>query len=988
MSEVYPHFRASYTHEELVESFLLTPADLELVFGCRTDVNRCGMALLLKALDYLGYVPDGLETVPSAVRAFIASQLGLLWDCSEHYVWESRTRDQHLSLIRRYTGWRPPDAFDKEDLDHWLRQHAVCEVQTLDGLFAFACHRLRSLRVELPAEGELQRVVQSALSGFFQDTQRQITAAIPPEVRLRIDDLLVVPEGRILSEFERIKADPGKPGVGQFEAEVEKLRAIRAVGLSPDPFERVPWKVLQTLRRRAMNEKASEMREHSDEIRYALMGSVLHMRGLEVTDDVTRMAIELIHRIDVRSEKQLHREWLADLQRVDGKLQILSTVAKAVIESPDGIVREVLFPRVKEETFQHLVAEFDVTGPNLRLLRQAIMQRKFARHYRRMLPLLLETLHFRSDNRFQPLIAALTLIQRHVNSHHRYFPAEEAIPLEGVVTPAWEEKVCDASAGERKIHRRYYELCVLQKLQRALKCKEVWVEGSYAFRNPSEDMPRDWGDEPRRRLHYDALGKPMDAQMFVRALKARLVESLTAFNRTMPQLNHVRIFHPNKQEERGLWALAKLERQPEAHSLGLIKEAINTQYGILDLLDVFVEADRLVDFTRFFTHSGTKEVRSREALRPLLILDLFAEGTNTGIRRVANANHHYSYDELLYVRKMYFSPEALRNANAAVVNRLLALRNPQLWGHGASSCASDATKFESWKQNPMTEWRARYNGYGVMVYWHVETNAVCIYSQLKSFSNSEVAAMIEGLVRHDTDMRVEKNFVDSHGQSEVAFAFCDLLNTVRLMPRLKRIKYERLYLPGPGTAMEYPHLAGTFARPIRFECIEQQYDEMVKATVALKQGTASADAILKRYNSYNRTHPTYKALTELGKAAKTLFLCQYLSSRETQREVHEGLNVVENWNATNDFICYGRQGELATNSREQQEVVTLSLQLLQNCLMLINTILVERTIEQEGLWGRLSAEDHRALTPLFHGHINPYGQFTLDLARPSFLRAA
>jgi hypothetical protein len=33
------------------------------------------------------------------------------------------------------------------------------------------------------------------------------------------------------------------------------------------------------------------------------------------------------------------------------------------------------------------------------------------------------------------------------------------------------------------------------------------------------------------------------------------------------------------------------------------------------------------------------------------------------------------------------------------------------------------------------------------------------------------------------------------------------------------------------------------------------------------------------------------------------------------------------WNATDDFICYGRQGELATNSREQQEVVTLSLQL-------------------------------------------------------------
>ena len=85
--------------------------------------------------------------------------------------------------------------------------------------------------------------------------------------------------------------------------------------------------------------------------------------------------------------------------------------------------------------------------------------------------------------------------------------------------------------------------------------------------------------------------------------------------------------------------------------------------------------------------------------------------------------------------------------------------------------------------------------------------------------------MIEGLVRHDTEMRVEKNFVDSHGQSEVAFAFCHLLGSVRLMPRLKRIKYERLYLPDKGIAADYPNLAGTFARPIRWELIEQQYDD-------------------------------------------------------------------------------------------------------------------------------------------------------------------
>jgi len=76
------------------------------------------------------------------------------------------------------------------------------------------------------------------------------------------------------------------------------------------------------------------------------------------------------------------------------------------------------------------------------------------------------------------------------------------------------------------------------------------------------------------------------------------------------------------------------------------------------------------------------------------------------------------------------------------------------------------------------------------------------------------------------------------------------------------------------------------------------------------------------------------------------------------------------------------------NSRAQQEISTLCLQLLQNCLMLINTLLVERTIEAHHLVGPFSEEDRRALTPLFYEHVNPYGVFALDLEQPSFLEAA
>jgi len=90
-------------------------------------------------------VPPTLEQIPREVRSFIVGQLGLLWDFSEHYVWESRTREQHLVLIRQHTGWRSPSKQDKEELEHWLRTEAAFTACTTDRLFAEACQRLRAL---------------------------------------------------------------------------------------------------------------------------------------------------------------------------------------------------------------------------------------------------------------------------------------------------------------------------------------------------------------------------------------------------------------------------------------------------------------------------------------------------------------------------------------------------------------------------------------------------------------------------------------------------------------------------------------------------------------------------------------------------------------------------------------------------------------------------------------------------------------------------
>jgi TnpA family transposase len=53
---------------------------------------------------------------------------------------------------------------------------------------------------------------------------------------------------------------------------------------------------------------------------------------------------------------------------------------------------------------------------------------------------------------------------------------------------------------------------------------------------------------------------------------------------------------------------------------------------------------------------------------------------------------------------------------------------------------------------------------------------------------------------------------------------------------------------------------------------------MVKYVTAVRLGTAETESILRRFVRSNIQHPTYKAFSELGRAIKTIFLCQYLHS--------------------------------------------------------------------------------------------------------------
>ena len=253
-----------------------------------------------------------------------------------------------------------------------------------------------------------------------------------------------------------------------------------------------------------------------------------------------------------------------------------------------------------------------------------------------------------------------------------------------------------------------------------------------------------------------------------------------------------------------------------------------------------------------------------DVLAERLLLAIYAYGTNTGIKAVAAGGHGHSEDDIRYVRRRYLTVEAARAIAVGIANATFAARSTELWGTGSTAVASDSTHVRAFDQNIFTEWHSRYGGRGVLIYWHVEHKSMAVHSQLISCTASEVAAMVEGAIRQGTTMDVESNYVDSHGQSEIGFGVTRLLG-FDLLPRIKRINTVKLYRPSPGDPDTYPNLAPALTRPIRFDLIAEQYDQMIKYATAIRAGTASTEAILRRFTR-NASHPTYAAMLEVGRA--------------------------------------------------------------------------------------------------------------------------
>jgi TnpA family transposase len=939
----------------------------------RSNHGRFGLAVFLKFFLAKGRFPDQPSEVNQRALEAISEQLKLPLDVWKSLNWDGRTIKRMRAEIREWCGFREITLSDLDGIKSWLIEVAIPQEHRIERLYQTFLEHCRKLRVEPPATGHGKRFVLSAIQEHDTHFYERIFSALNMTTVSKMDSLLrpcSADDGEIeWTPWQSIKADPGKAGVVSVKEAASRLALVREMGIPSNLFKDVPAKLIEHFAKQAAVEEPFELRRHAESIRLTLQAVFLHRRSEDLTDHLVDLLIEGVHKMTKRADARIGETLSEALKKAPGKLLKLYKIAKAALAGRKGMVEEVIFPVAPEDWLLGLIQEVESKKAFKENVRKAL-HRAYSSHYRQMLPDLLNGLVFHTTTQYQPLMQALEVVKTHLKRKGTQYPKGIQIPITGIIPAEWLPHVVDGAGETARITRTAYEICVLKELREKLRCREIWVEGSRRYRNPEEDLPQDF--EERKAFYYAELGIPADGKAYIRAIREEMTQALESLNSSLPTNPKVKIV---SQKGFHRFCVSPFESLSEPENLIFLKREVNQRWWGTSLLDVLKETDLRVNFTQDF-RSGTERTHlDKPTLQRRLLLTLFGMGTNTGIKTMESRPID-DYKELLYVRRRFISIEGLRQAIARVVNATLDIRLSDIWGEATTACASDSKQFGAWDQNLLTEWHVRYNGPGVMVYWHVEKNALCIYSQFKRVSSSEVGAMINGVLRHCTEMAVDRQYVDTHGQNTVAFAFCRMLG-FQLMPRLKGINRQKLNRSTADQTLQ--NLENMMTKAINWNLIEEYFDTLVKHVVALKLQMTDAESLLRRFTKYNNQHPAYKAFSELGRAIKTIFLCQYLASEDLRREINAGLNVVESWNNTNGFIFYGNAGELATNRQEDQEAGLLALHLIQASLVYINTLMIQRVLAEKEWLERMKPRDLAALSPLLTQHINKFGHFDLDL---------
>ena len=770
--------------------------------------------------------------------------------------------------------------------------------------------------------------------------------------------------------MDRLRSGPTLQSTAEIVRSIRRLDEVRELTGQLPSTDHLPKTRLLSLARYAGAAKAQAIARLPEARRLATLLAFIKALEASAQDDVLDLFETLVTRIFNHAVRKGREARLRDLRDLDSAALTLSQVCALVLDDtvPALALRDRVFNTVSQDALQAAVTRVkSLTRPPDdpyfdELLGQLVRIRRF-------LPKLVRSVVFGAMPAGQSLLGALQYFRRMEDRNVR----GEAPPLD-FVPKSWRRRVIVNGT----VDPRAWTLCLVDLMRGALRRREVFATPSLRFADPRIGLLDGAAWEAARPAVCRSLGKSGKPSEEIGRLTSRLDEVYRSVAGNLPQNANVRI--ETKATGADL-VLAGLDRLEEPASLLALRSAVASRLPRVDLPELLLEVGARTGFLGAFTHASEGDARMAD-LGTTLCAVLLGEACNTGLEPLILSDvASLRRSRLSWVRQNYLRAETLTLANIQLVTAQSLIDLAQRWG-GGDVASADGMRFvvpiRTIHAGPNPKYFGPERGityYNLVSDQFTGLNAITVPGTLR-----DSLVLLSVVLEQETELEPTEIMTDTGAYTDVVFGIFWLLG-YQFSPRIADIGGARFWRTD--TTANYGPLDRLSSHRAKTDIISEHWDDLLRLAGSLKLGLVQVSGLMRTLQTNDRPTRLARALQELGRIIKTLYLLAYIDDEAYRRRILTQLNRGEGRHQLARVIFHGKRGELRQRYREGQEDQLGALGLVVNAVVLWNTIYMDAALRQLSSEGfEVRDEDVARLSPLGHEHINVLGRYTFTLPEP------
>lgn len=968
----YGQFSEEPNEAQLARYFLLDEADTAFISERRGEQNRLGFALQITVARFLGTFLTDLTVVPQNVKIFVANQFSIKnINVLSGYAQRDNTRWEHMALIRDKYGYHdfgsPPWPFR---LSRLLYSRAWVSNERPSLMFDFATAWLIQHKVLLPGVTTLIRLIAEIRERATNRLWQRLSKLPSAEQKVELDQLLENSEGLHNSQFDRLKKGPVTISGPAFNGAVIRYKELEAFGIQNLDFSHIPLARLKSLARHAGIVSMYKVGRMVDEKRIGSL--VAFVRAFEVMalDDALDVLDMFITDIAGEARKIGQKKRLRSLKDLDKSALTLAEVCAMIIndEAKGGCLREAIYSKIsKDDLAETILTIHDLARPSNESFQKEMVE-QYGR-VRRILPTLLRDIVFKAAPGGQTTLDALNYLAEDGIKRTQYL---DNPPLD-IISGPWKRLVFDQGG---HVTRRGYTLCLLNKLQDALRRRDIYVEQSDRWGDPRSKLLQGSEWHANRVQICRSLGHSIKPKEAI----AGLVHQLdTTYKKVSANFDNNTAVTLDLKGKNSSLTITNLEKVEEPESLIQLNKQVCGLLPAVDLTELLLEINAHTGFTGEFTHVSEANARA-EDLNVSICAVLLAEACNIGIEPlVKHQVPALTRHRLSWAKQNYLRSETLIRANARLVDYQATIPLVEKWG-GGEVASADGMRFVTPIRTINAGPNRKYFGsrQGITWYNFMSDQYSGFHSIVIPGTLRDSIFVLEGLLEQQTGLNPTEIMTDTSGTSNMVFGLFWLLG-YQFSPRLADAG-EAIFWRVDKDA-DYGPLNDLARGRVNISKIEQHWDDMMRIAGSLKLGTVQASELIRSLLKSERPSSLAQAIIEAGRINKTLYLLNYIDDEDYRRRILIQLNRGEGRHAVARAICHGKRGEIRKRYREGQEDQLGALGLVTNALVLWNTIYMQAALDHLRCNSVVINENDEArLSPLVYGHVNMLGHYAFTLS--------